>query len=299
MTTCRLLCALLVLALCCCPSVGATASSGDQKAANVSTSPQSQGAGVPGPDGAGSLSGSSTGQTSRGNLTSQQSDPAAGKGHAPSGIPGPTVTVGSKGQGAGTPASLGNDAEQSHGMSGLRLAADPARTVQEQAQITGAGGSGSRITSSKEQTGSGSKTSQGLSSGNGTAQNPGEKEAVGSNKPDGKEPNSGTTTDTVQETGTGSATSTSPDSTSPGRITEQQPSGSANPVQQIQKANAPTTTSTTATAQEASTTTTTTTTTTTRAPSLLRESDGSLSSPAWVCAPLLLAVSALAYTTLG
>ncbi|EAN83511.1 mucin TcMUCII, putative, partial [Trypanosoma cruzi] len=38
---------------------------------------------------------------------------------------------------------------------------------------------------------------------------------------------------------------------------------------------------------------------TTRAPSLLRESDGSLSSSAWVCAPLLLAVSALAYTTLG
>ncbi|PBJ71360.1 mucin TcMUCII [Trypanosoma cruzi cruzi] len=41
------------------------------------------------------------------------------------------------------------------------------------------------------------------------------------------------------------------------------------------------------------------TTTTTRAPSLLREIDGSLSSSAWVCAPLLLAVSALAYTALG
>ncbi|RNC52850.1 putative mucin TcMUCII [Trypanosoma cruzi] len=41
------------------------------------------------------------------------------------------------------------------------------------------------------------------------------------------------------------------------------------------------------------------TTTTTRAPSRLRESDGSLSSSAWVCAPLLLAVSALACTTLG
>ncbi|KAF5216128.1 hypothetical protein ECC02_011118 [Trypanosoma cruzi] len=40
------------------------------------------------------------------------------------------------------------------------------------------------------------------------------------------------------------------------------------------------------------------TTTTTRAPSRLREFDGSLSSSAWVCAPLLLAVSALAYTTL-
>ncbi|PBJ78111.1 mucin TcMUCII [Trypanosoma cruzi cruzi] len=55
---------------------------------------------------------------------------------------------------------------------------------------------------------------------------------------------------------------------------------------------------------EKTTTTTTTTTaeaptTTTRAPSRLREIDGSLSGSAWVCAPLLLAASALAYTTLG
>ncbi|KAF8286881.1 mucin TcMUCII [Trypanosoma cruzi] len=42
-----------------------------------------------------------------------------------------------------------------------------------------------------------------------------------------------------------------------------------------------------------------TTTTTTRAPSRLREVDGSLSSSAWVCAPLLLAVSALTYTAVG
>ncbi|KAF8284973.1 putative mucin TcMUCII [Trypanosoma cruzi] len=55
---------------------------------------------------------------------------------------------------------------------------------------------------------------------------------------------------------------------------------------------------------EKTTTTTTTTTqppttTTTRAPSRLREIDGSLSSSAWMCAPLVLAASALAYTTLG
>ncbi|KAF8284955.1 putative mucin TcMUCII, partial [Trypanosoma cruzi] len=57
--------------------------------------------------------------------------------------------------------------------------------------------------------------------------------------------------------------------------------------------NAPTTTTTTTTttAPEAPTTTTT------RAPSRLREIDGSLSSSAWVCAPLVLAVSALVYTT--
>ncbi|RNC41586.1 mucin TcMUCII [Trypanosoma cruzi] len=60
-----------------------------------------------------------------------------------------------------------------------------------------------------------------------------------------------------------------------------------------------TTTSTTTTTTMAPSTTTTDapTTTTTLTPSRLREIDGSLSSSAWVCAPLLLAVSALAYTT--
>ncbi|KAF5217528.1 hypothetical protein ECC02_009584 [Trypanosoma cruzi] len=60
-------------------------------------------------------------------------------------------------------------------------------------------------------------------------------------------------------------------------------------------------TTTTTTAPEAPSTTTTEvpTTTTTRAPSRLREIDGSLSSSAWVCAPLLLAVSALACTAVG
>ncbi|RNC38345.1 mucin TcMUCII [Trypanosoma cruzi] len=62
---------------------------------------------------------------------------------------------------------------------------------------------------------------------------------------------------------------------------------------------APTTTTTTAPEAPSTTTTEAPTTTTTRAPSRLREIDGSLSSSAWVCAPLLLAVSALAYTTLS
>ncbi|KAF5221652.1 putative mucin TcMUCII [Trypanosoma cruzi] len=80
------------------------------------------------------------------------------------------------------------------------------------------------------------------------------------------------------------------------------------------KEQAPTTTTTTTTTTTMAPTTTTTapeapsdtamnteapTTTTTRAPSRLREIDGSLSSSAWVCAPLLLAVSALACTTVG
>ncbi|KAF8307032.1 putative mucin TcMUC [Trypanosoma cruzi] len=67
------------------------------------------------------------------------------------------------------------------------------------------------------------------------------------------------------------------------------------------KEQAPTTTTTTTTTTKAPTTTTEapTKTTTTHAPSRLREIDGSLSSFAWVCAPLLLAVSALAYTTVS
>ncbi|EAN88921.1 putative mucin TcMUCII [Trypanosoma cruzi] len=62
-----------------------------------------------------------------------------------------------------------------------------------------------------------------------------------------------------------------------------------------------TTTTTTTTAPEAPSTTTTEapTTTTTLAPSRLRRIDGSLSSSAWACAPLLLAASALAYTAVG
>ncbi|KAF8281702.1 putative mucin TcMUCII [Trypanosoma cruzi] len=62
---------------------------------------------------------------------------------------------------------------------------------------------------------------------------------------------------------------------------------------------APTTTTTTTTKAPTTTTTEAPAVSTTLAPSRLREMDGSLSSSAWVCAPLLLAVSALAYTTLG
>ncbi|PBJ76452.1 mucin TcMUCII [Trypanosoma cruzi cruzi] len=60
-----------------------------------------------------------------------------------------------------------------------------------------------------------------------------------------------------------------------------------------------TTTTTTTTQAPSTTTTEAPTTTTTHAPSSLREIDGSLSSSAWVCAPLLLAASALAYTAVG
>ncbi|PBJ68167.1 mucin TcMUCII [Trypanosoma cruzi cruzi] len=62
----------------------------------------------------------------------------------------------------------------------------------------------------------------------------------------------------------------------------------------------PPTTNTTTTTQAPSTTTTEApAVSTTHAPSRLREIDGSLSSSAWVCAPLVLAASVLAYTTVG
>ncbi|PBJ71582.1 mucin TcMUCII [Trypanosoma cruzi cruzi] len=101
-------------------------------------------------------------------------------------------------------------------------------------------------------------------------------------------------------------TSNSADSTGPGPgaplVTVERPSASEAPSNSEHKPNT-TTTTTTTTAPEAPSSTAMNaeapTTTTTRAPSLLREIDGSRSSSAWVCAPLLLAVSALAYTALG
>ncbi|EAN82534.1 mucin TcMUCII, putative, partial [Trypanosoma cruzi] len=60
---------------------------------------------------------------------------------------------------------------------------------------------------------------------------------------------------------------------------------------------APTATTTTTEAPSI-TTTEAPTTRTTRAPPLLRKIDGSPSSPAWVYAPLVLAVSVLAYSSL-
>ncbi|EAN94062.1 putative mucin TcMUCII [Trypanosoma cruzi] len=65
------------------------------------------------------------------------------------------------------------------------------------------------------------------------------------------------------------------------------------------KTKATTTTTTTTTEAPSTTTTEAPAVSTTRAPSRLREIDGSLSSSARVCAPLVLAASALAYTTVG
>ncbi|KAF8278617.1 hypothetical protein TcBrA4_0113010 [Trypanosoma cruzi] len=68
-----------------------------------------------------------------------------------------------------------------------------------------------------------------------------------------------------------------------------------------QKIKMPNKTNTTTTSAPETPTTTTEapTTTSSRAPLRLREVDVSLSGSAWMCAPLLLAVSALTYATVG
>ncbi|KAF5215981.1 hypothetical protein ECC02_011283 [Trypanosoma cruzi] len=83
---------------------------------------------------------------------------------------------------------------------------------------------------------------------------------------------------------------------------EQEKKTTASTTMTTKTTKAPTTTTTTTTAAPEAPSITTTeapNTTTTRAPSRLREIDGSLSSSAWVCAPLLLAASALAYAAVG
>ncbi|EAN84822.1 putative mucin TcMUCII [Trypanosoma cruzi] len=128
---------------------------------------------------------------------------------------------------------------------------------------------------------------------------PGPKAIVASNELQGE--GKGSKTETTRST-----------STSSGRIVKEaeDTSGTKPPTTTTTTTKPPTTTTTTTTKAPTTTTTTTThapiTTTTeapavstTRAPSRLREMDGSLSSSAWVCAPLVLAASALAYTAVG
>ncbi|EAN91623.1 putative mucin TcMUCII [Trypanosoma cruzi] len=297
MMTCRLLCALLVLALCCCPSACVTATAGDPNKGGPGLSPaQSEGAGVSG-----------QANTSR---ASSLTPPTVA-------LPGPenqdgtgeaSVTRIVTGRGTdgvtGTPGFTGNSAKQPHGTPSSQGAGDSAnRNGQEQIRESSTSGSAESTKKVQERAPSGATGGKGPSS----------------------QPSNGKT-QIVKPTSQGSSEGTdvpgSSNTEGPETIPKQGPGesdgsgssgGSANPaaasssvtgtvLAQSQKENAPTTTTTTTTKAPTTTTTTTTeapTTTTTRAPSLLRESDGSLSSSAWVCAPLLLALAALAYTTLG
>ncbi|PBJ73767.1 mucin TcMUCII [Trypanosoma cruzi cruzi] len=272
MTTCRLLCALLVLALCCCPFVCVMATDDvEQDVPSVQTTPLQQPV----------LGANSSNPQTDTVLVTGSAGAAAQTGLVVAGRGSGKRTDTGKGTGGvvSTPVIAGNSAEHPR---------------------------------------SENQKSQGTSSGSGTVQNRGEKDTPRFKKPGGGEQTSGRTGDTRKGTDLGPALPDGSD-TSLELSTKQEPSGSgesggsggsANPVpqigtvgsvsSQIQKENAPsTTTTTTTTAPEAPSTKTTTTTTTTRAPSRLREIDGSLSSSAWVCAPLLLAVSVLACTAVG
>nr|AAK49789.1 putative mucin EMUCt-4 [Trypanosoma cruzi] len=276
MTTCRLLCALLVLALCCCPSVCVTATGKEQDGVNGSTAAQ--------PPGAGGLGAKNTFAASISTV--------------------PADALPSKTPGTGTVEIPGNNAEQPHGTSGLQGAGDaasldeqepitessrsdsaePTERVQEREPISGTGGTEPLKQSSTGQTQSGDPTSQASSAGTGVPGSPDTPSLESIPK---------------QEQAPGGSDGSSGGSVNP---TTSSSSVTASVPAQSQKEHAPTTTTTTTTKAPTTTTTTTTetpSTTTTRAPSRLREIDGCLSSSAWVCAPLLLAVSALAYTTLG
>ncbi|KAF5214598.1 hypothetical protein ECC02_012779 [Trypanosoma cruzi] len=218
----------------------------------------------------------------------------------------PADALPSKSPGTGTVEIPGNGAEQPDGTSGLQGAgdaanrngqepstaastsdsADPTEKVQEPGTISGTGGTEPLKQSSTGQAQSGNPTLPGSSAGTGVRGSP-------------DTPSPGPNTKQEQAPGGSDGSGSSGGSVNPNTSSS---SVTGTVSAQSQKEHAPTTTTTTTTKAPTTTTTTTTeapTTTTTRAPSRLREIDGSLSSSAWVCAPLLLAVSALAYTTLG
>ncbi|EKF28165.1 mucin TcMUCII, putative [Trypanosoma cruzi marinkellei] len=241
--TCRLLCALLVLALCCCPSVCGTTSSGHQ---------------VIGPDpgsnqnGTGATGGNGQASISPGAIVLQGPDPNPDSPKSRVGeIPRPN-TEQEPDEAGGLGPSSGPATPSAKGPAGKLKGIDEKAASQG---ISGTGPANSEHPSTLAT----------------TAQENGENDTEGvqsSNNPSTNQTNM--KADDSTETFAVNTTNT-------------------------------TTTTTTTTAPEAPSTTTTEapTTTTTGAPSRLPEIDGSLSSSAWVCAPLLLAVSALAYTTLG
>ncbi|ESS61143.1 hypothetical protein TCDM_13791 [Trypanosoma cruzi Dm28c] len=233
MMTCRLLCALLVLALCCCPSVCAAESS--QVSVKDIPTPsviQPQEAGVSGPTN-----------------TSPTSSPAAAAAASPG----------------------KNERPHTQGVSGVEEALPETPIVV--AAPAGSPGPTSSVPITKEVPG-----------GSGISGSP------------------GPVADTAQENGDNDTTESKSGNNPSTDQTNTNADDSAKKNTAATISTTTTTTTTTTTAPVAPSTTTTTeapTTTTTRAPSRLREVDGSLSSSAWVCAPLLLAASALAYATVG
>ncbi|KAF8283206.1 putative mucin TcMUCII [Trypanosoma cruzi] len=226
MMTCRLLCALLVLALCCCLSVCAAGSEDKIDKAGETPTPQDSGS-------------SNDSENSRAKVTEingQSSDKESDSSEGPS----KTASV------PAAPSPTGTGEEGPRG----------APTSQD-----GRGASGQPGASEENIISPGSKGDSDKSDVNNLKHN--KEVALAGNEVKEQAPTT-TTTTTTTTTIAPTTTTSAPEATNDTAMNAEAP-----------------------------------TTTTTRAPSRLREIDGSLSSSAWVCAPLLLAVSALAYTTVG
>ncbi|KAF8278291.1 putative mucin TcMUCII [Trypanosoma cruzi] len=311
MMTCHLLCALLMLALCCCPSVCVGASGGKLSDPGEHPNPQkdvSETNGNPkGTQGIQDLTTKMPKDQVENDAKSKQGPPSAPQGQPVDEnrlgleIPelnaaGSTNTPGSK-----TPEKHAGLSEDASGLQGITnpkntLSISPGTATTGQTPVPPAPPEAISLASDNPESSDLAKQSAQTQVKTGQSELPslGSAAEAGDNARDGQsltgaEPQSSDANNTVQ---TESKRTTKPQSpTSP----------SADQTDRNAEDHAQTTTTTTAPEAPSNTAMTTEapTTTTTRAPSHLREIDGSLSSSAWVCTPLLLAASALTYTTVG
>ncbi|ESS63444.1 mucin TcMUCII [Trypanosoma cruzi Dm28c] len=285
MMTCRLLCALLVLALCCCPSVYATAANED----TADNSGEHSGPTKPKPEVANQVTqlhsttplppkvseGEIRTAESQGDLNQEQ-DQKKGDGKS-------TIDEADRGE-------TDNAKEQNQKTNAINTTTTTTITTElpedkKKPDAQANAGTTNLLTPAPVGKSPGADHSGSLGSGSGGDSGKIDEGGQGLTNL-GKKPNN-STNELQKETNKvmkGSKNGTS-------QSTDQTDSNAKDP--------AATTTTTTQARSDKATTTTEAPTTTTRAPSRLREVDGSLSSSAWVCAPLLLAVSALAYTALG
>ncbi|KAF8300653.1 putative mucin TcMUCII [Trypanosoma cruzi] len=316
MTTCRLLCALLALALCCCPSVcaGDTQEATDVQAvineSNLSpVSPEPMAAApngsVTGPAAPepGGIPGNGQAEAAENSATepvAEEIEPEA----AVLAVPGPKVntelntsltegTNGNKGSEIGTrqPADQTDNKVEvvTETTESITATVSPENTKNPEAN-----GKGANLlpSASRDKQGKGNSESSGLGS-SADSGNVGGSGRISTN-PD---PQSNEVSNTTEKKGTESTTGSESRASSSAEQANKNVDDPAETTTTTTKA--PTTSSTTTTHAPSTTTTEAPAVSTTRAPSRLREIDGSLSSSAWVCAPLVLAASALAYTAVG
>ncbi|KAF5216651.1 hypothetical protein ECC02_010551 [Trypanosoma cruzi] len=323
MMTCRLLCALLVLALCCCPSVCASGDTPEVEASSKTTTKNTTQPPVTNDKANIQAVGKVAGQSSlqlEGVQGKGQSGPSAPPVTNPAVKPeddgaGQSATGTSQADGndgtTGSQGSTGQPANQANGNAegGVDTTTTTITThaADDEEKATPDAEANTKVTSSMLPAPENSRPE--------AAEESATEPAPGNILPEAPRltvpgPKVNTEYNTVQKTGTnGTAGQESGTSTSTEQANKE--TEDAAPTTTT-KTKTKATTTTTATTTKAPTTTTTTapeapstttkeapTVSTTRVPSRLREIDGSLVSSAWVCAPLVLAASALAYTTLG